>query len=56
MFLINREMERRQDVTRCDAAWHSSAGSIHHLEPSRSIDVIDISENNKFLKHCRSVA
>ncbi len=41
---------------RCDAAWHSSAGSIHHLEPSRSIDVIDISENNKFLKHCRSVA
>ncbi len=45
--------------TRCDTLWCSlalSAGSIHHLEPSRSIDVIDISENNKFLKHCRSVA
>lgn len=48
-FLINREMERRQDVTRCDAAWHPSAGSIHHPRPSRSIDVIDISEHNTFL-------
>lgn len=47
--LINREMERRQDVTRCDAAWHPSAGSIHHTKPSRFIDMIDISENNKFL-------
>lgn len=53
--LINREMERRQDVTCCDAAWHPSAGSIHHPKPSHSIGVIDISEQYvrglKSLKH-----
>lgn len=48
-FLLNREMERRQDVTCCDAVWHPSAGSIHHPKPSRSLDVVHISENIKFL-------